>query len=337
MDATSETTFKDLEMHDGQLRTPVPTLTSNVYGLGRNFVDPIEVTQKVVMGVYHGVTTVELDNLAAETAAYLTTKHPGYTNEKELDKEEVPLVTFSMLFGSFHEASGQMEGCARKAIPAQKLWYAILEAQIEIGGPFMVYKDHDTNKSNQKNLGTIKSSNLCTEIIDYSSPDETAICNLALLALPMFIVNGKYDFQKLHDVTKQNELDLPGITSPLMYKQIAARKSVPQLYEQKLIAEKVLMHQETTAVCAAYKSHLEAELVKTASYVPSASMLQEQWSGMVWPASEAAVHDPATGVNRAVLDRLGRASVAVPEGFVSFSEFSGGGSSSDWVHLYAPW
>ncbi|KDR79783.1 hypothetical protein GALMADRAFT_241860 [Galerina marginata CBS 339.88] len=102
---------------------------------------------------------------------------------------------------------------------------------------------------------------------------------------------------------------------PLMYEQIAARKSVPQLYEQKLIAEEVLTHQETTDVRTAYKSHLEAELAKTASYVPSASMLQDQWSGIVWPASDAAVHDPATGVDRAVLDRVGRASVAVPEGF----------------------
>src|SRR4051812_5437348 len=83
-------------------------------------------------------------------------------------------------------AQYEAEGRARKVIPAQKLWYGILEAQIETGGPFMVYKDHANRKSNQKNLGTIKSSNLCTEIIEYSSPEETAVCNLASLALPSF-------------------------------------------------------------------------------------------------------------------------------------------------------
>ncbi|KAG1865188.1 ribonucleotide reductase large subunit [Suillus tomentosus] len=96
----------------------------------------------------------------------------------------------------------EIEGRAQTVIPAQKLWYAILEAQIETGGPFMVYKDSANRKSNQKNLGTIKLSNLCTEIIEYSSPEETAVCNLASLALPTFISNGKYDFQKLHDVAK---------------------------------------------------------------------------------------------------------------------------------------
>ncbi|KAF9553232.1 ribonucleotide reductase alpha subunit [Agrocybe pediades] len=117
------------------------------------------------------------------------------------------------------------EGRARKVIPAQKLWYAILEAQIETGGPFMVYKDHANNKSNQKNLGTIKSSNLCTEIIEYSSPDETAVCNLASLALPSFIVNGKYDFQKLHDVTKVVTYNLNRIIDVNYYPIPEARRS----------------------------------------------------------------------------------------------------------------
>ncbi|KIY46749.1 RIR1_NEUCR ribonucleoside-diphosphate reductase large chain [Fistulina hepatica ATCC 64428] len=102
----------------------------------------------------------------------------------------------------------EKEGRARRVIPAQKLWYSICEAQIETGNPFMLYKDAAncllvlSAKSNQKNLGTIKSSNLCTEIIEYCAPDETAVCNLASLALPSFIRNGVYDFQKLHDVTK---------------------------------------------------------------------------------------------------------------------------------------
>ncbi|KIJ64417.1 hypothetical protein HYDPIDRAFT_132257 [Hydnomerulius pinastri MD-312] len=119
----------------------------------------------------------------------------------------------------------EKEGRARRTIPAQKLWYAILEAQVETGGPFMVYKDSANRKSNQKNLGTIKSSNLCTEIIQYSSPDEIAVCNLASLALPTFISNGKYDFQKLHDVTKVVTFNLNRIIDVNYYPVPEARKS----------------------------------------------------------------------------------------------------------------
>ncbi|KAF8877232.1 dehydrogenase E1 and transketolase domain-containing protein 1 [Gymnopilus junonius] len=112
-----------------------------------------------------------------------------------------------------------------------------------------------------------------------------------------------------------NELDLPGITSPLMYEQIAARKSVPELYEQKLIAEEVLSQEDISSVRTSYKSYLEEELATVPSYVPSASMLTDQWNSIVWPASVDAVHDPVTGVDRPVLEKVGRASVAVPEGF----------------------
>lgn len=92
----------------------------------------------------------------------------------------------------------------RKQIPAQKLWFAIIESQIETGVPYMVYKDHANRKSNQQNLGTIKCSNLCTEIIEYSSPDEIAVCNLASLALNKYVIkkDRTYDFQKLYEVTK---------------------------------------------------------------------------------------------------------------------------------------
>jgi ribonucleoside-diphosphate reductase alpha chain len=96
----------------------------------------------------------------------------------------------------------EREGRARKTVKAQDLWYEILEAQIETGVPYMLFKDHANRKSNQKNLGTIKSSNLCTEIIEYTAPDEVAVCNLASLALPKFINNGKFDHQKLYEVTK---------------------------------------------------------------------------------------------------------------------------------------
>ncbi|KAI1184261.1 ribonucleoside-diphosphate reductase large chain [Nemania serpens] len=98
----------------------------------------------------------------------------------------------------------EAQGRGRQTIKAQKLWYAILEAQTETGNPFMLYKDHANRKSNQKNLGTIRSSNLCTEIIEYSAPDEVAVCNLASMALPSFVDynSESYDFQKLHEVTQ---------------------------------------------------------------------------------------------------------------------------------------
>ncbi|KAF9445388.1 ribonucleotide reductase alpha subunit [Macrolepiota fuliginosa MF-IS2] len=127
---------------------------------------------------------------------------------------------FEALFEKYEK-----EGRQRKTIPAQKLWYAIMEAQIETGGPFMVYKDHANLKSNQKNLGTIKSSNLCTEIIEYSSPEETAVCNLASLALPTFISNGKYDFKKLHEVTKVVANNLNRIIDVNYYPIPEARRS----------------------------------------------------------------------------------------------------------------
>jgi ribonucleoside-diphosphate reductase subunit M1 len=81
----------------------------------------------------------------------------------------------------------EKEGKAKKVVQAQKLWFAILEAQIETGNPYMLFKDACNRKSNQQNLGTIKSSNLCTEIVEFTSPDETAVCNLASLALPRFV------------------------------------------------------------------------------------------------------------------------------------------------------
>lgn len=95
----------------------------------------------------------------------------------------------------------EREGKYRRQIKAQDLWFEILESQMETGTPYMMYKDAANKKSNQKNLGTIKSSNLCTEIIEYTSPDEVAVCNLASLALPKFVIDGNFDHQKLYDVT----------------------------------------------------------------------------------------------------------------------------------------
>ena len=102
----------------------------------------------------------------------------------------------------------ESEGRARKVIKAQELWFAICDSQIETGTPYMLYKDAANNKSNQQNLGTIKSSNLCTEIMEYTSPDEVAVCNLASLALPRFVINGSFDMQKLYEVTYQATLNL---------------------------------------------------------------------------------------------------------------------------------
>ncbi len=95
----------------------------------------------------------------------------------------------------------EQEGKARKKVKAQELWFAILESQIETGTPYILYKDAANEKSNQKNLGTIKSSNLCTEIIEYTAPDEVAVCNLASISLPKYVINGKFDFKKLEEVT----------------------------------------------------------------------------------------------------------------------------------------
>ena len=121
----------------------------------------------------------------------------------------------------------EREGRGRKTIRAQKLWYAILEAQTETGNPFMLYKDHCNRKSNQKNLGTIRSSNLCTEIIEYSAPDEVAVCNLASMALPSYVDynSGSYDFQKLHEVVEVVVRNLNKIIDVNYYPVPEARNS----------------------------------------------------------------------------------------------------------------
>ena len=97
----------------------------------------------------------------------------------------------------------EQQGKARRKVKAQDLWFKILESQIETGTPYMLYKDAANSKSNQQNLGTIKSSNLCTEILEYTSAEEVAVCNLASLALPRFVSEGKFDHEKLYEVTYQ--------------------------------------------------------------------------------------------------------------------------------------
>jgi ribonucleoside-diphosphate reductase subunit M1 len=121
----------------------------------------------------------------------------------------------------------EREGKGRETVRAQKIWYAILEAQTETGTPYMLYKDACNRKSNQKNLGTIRSSNLCTEIIEYTAPDEVAVCNLASLALPTYvdIENERFDFQKLHEVTQVVTKNLNKIIEVNHYPVPEARKS----------------------------------------------------------------------------------------------------------------
>jgi len=120
----------------------------------------------------------------------------------------------------------EKEGKGRKTIKAQDLWFKILESQIETGTPYMLYKDAANSKSNQQNLGTIKSSNLCTEIIEYTAPDEVAVCNLASLALPKFINEDKtFDHNTLFEVTYQATLNLNKIIDGNFYPVEEARNS----------------------------------------------------------------------------------------------------------------
>lgn len=124
----------------------------------------------------------------------------------------------------------EREGRARKTIKAQDLWFAIMESQIETGTPYMLYKDHANSKSNQQNLGTIKSSNLCTEIIEYTAPDEVAVCNLASIALPKFVEQGAdgfmhFDHQKLYEITKVVTRNLNKIIDLNFYPVPEAEKS----------------------------------------------------------------------------------------------------------------
>lgn len=123
----------------------------------------------------------------------------------------------------------EREGRGRNTVKAQKLWYAILEAQTETGTPFMLYKDACNKKTNQKNLGIIKSSNLCCEIVEYSSPEEVAVCNLASIALPSFVEKDAtsvwYNFEKLHEVTKVVTRNLNRIIDRNYYPVEEARRS----------------------------------------------------------------------------------------------------------------
>lgn len=125
-----------------------------------------------------------------------------------------------------HYLRYENEGKAVKTINAQELWFAVLESQIETGTPYMLYKDAANRKSNQQNLGTIRSSNLCTEILEYTSKDEVAVCNLASLALPRFVTADKqFDHQKLYDITYTVTKNLNKVIDVNYYPVIEAQNS----------------------------------------------------------------------------------------------------------------
>ena len=121
----------------------------------------------------------------------------------------------------------EKQGKGRKTIPARELWSHVVESQIETGTPYMLYKDACNEKSNQKNLGTIRSSNLCTEILEYTAPDEVAVCNLASIALPMFIDEEKntFDHEKLYNITKAITRNLNKVIDRNYYPVAEAKNS----------------------------------------------------------------------------------------------------------------
>jgi len=120
----------------------------------------------------------------------------------------------------------ESDGKGRKSVKAQQLWFRILESQMETGTPYMLYKDHANRKSNQQNLGTIHNSNLCTEIIEFTSPDEVAVCNLASIALSQFAKRGEeYDHQGLYEVTKVATRNLNKVIDKNYYPIAEARRS----------------------------------------------------------------------------------------------------------------
>ena len=146
-------------------------------------------------------------------------------------------VTLQDLYGDEFEAryeALEKAGKGKKTVTAQSLWFKILESQLETGTPYMCYKDHANNKSNQKNLGTIRCSNLCTEIFEYTSPDEVAVCNLASVALNMFVkpdhagqegIENKYDFVKLKYVSRMMTKNLNRVIDENFYPIVEARNS----------------------------------------------------------------------------------------------------------------
>merc|ERR1712048_970617 len=146
----------------------------------------------------------------------------AYDNETNKGLIDVWGDEFEAMYTKMEEA-----GKGRKTVSAQQLWFRVLESQMETGTPYMLYKDHANRKSNQQNLGTIHCSNLCTEIIEYTSPDEVAVCNLASIALPAFVKSAEqtYDFRRLYEVTKVATRNLNKVIDRNYYPVPEARNS----------------------------------------------------------------------------------------------------------------
>ena len=156
---------------------------------------------------------VELDG---DWSLFSPDEAPGLSDVYDSPEDKA----FTKLYESYEQ-----QGLARKTVKARKLMDAILTAQIETGTPYMLYKDPANYKSNQKNLGTIKSSNLCTEIIEYSSPTEQAVCNLASIALPKYIVNGEFSHEMLYEYTYQVVKNLNNVINLNFYPTEETKRS----------------------------------------------------------------------------------------------------------------
>jgi len=166
----------------------------------------------------------------------------------------------------------EADGKGHKTVKAQQLWFRILEAQMETGTPYMLYKDHANRKSNQQNLGTIHSSNLCTEIIEYTSDDEVAVCNLASIALSSFASREEesFDFQRLYEVTKVATRNLNKVIERNYYPVEEARRSNMKLSSMhfhgwQLGLKTGMYYLRTKAATEAIKFTVEVESVRRAS------------------------------------------------------------------------
>ncbi len=197
--------------------------------------------------------------------------------------------TFGKEFEALYERY-EKEGRARKTVKAQDLWFAIIESQIETGTPYLLYKDAANSKSNQQNLGTIKSSNLCTEIMEYTSQEEVAVCNLASIALPKFIIDGRFDFEKLYEITYQVTKNLNRIIDENYYPIEEAKTSNLRhrpvgLGVQGLADVFILLR---TAYESDYAKELNRDIFETiyfASMTASKDLAKEQGSYSSFPGS----------------------------------------------------
>lgn len=186
----------------------------------------------------------------------------------------------------------EREGKGRKTMKAQDLWFKILESQIETGTPYILFKDSANRKSNQQNLGTIKSSNLCTEIIEYTAPDEIAVCNLGSIALPKFVEKGKFDHQKLFEITVELTRNLNRVIDQNYYPVPEARRSNMRhrpigLGVQGLADTFILMRYPFESVEAKVLNREIFETIYYAALTASKELAKEEGPYETYPGSPA--------------------------------------------------